>query len=90
MGEITLDMHDFEGFINHLYNNKLWPSADGQIHKLEDMSVSHITNAIAKIKRDQWRLVYLPLFQQELRERVADIEFKLMTLKENIGDSICP
>ena len=83
-----IKLSDFKGHIVSLVNNEKWPSADGKIHHISDMTISHIVNTIAKIKREKWRLVYLPIFQKELARRIADAEFKLNNLKDNIGDAI--
>lgn len=67
----VLDVDNYEAFINALIRQNCWPSKDGTIYKLRDMSLEHINNAILKIKREDWRLEYLPLFRAELIRRKA-------------------
>ena len=46
-----------------------WKQGDGTVINITKMSLSHLENAIAKIKRDDWRKEWLPYLETELESR---------------------
>lgn len=46
-----------------------WRSANGTTWQIKDMKTSHVQNCITKIKRENWRMEYLEILEQELRNR---------------------
>lgn len=73
-------MKDFKDLILDLVKEKKWPSAT-MIHDIKDMSTQHIVNCIKKIKRENWRKVYLPLFEFEIAQRLDKAKFELSILE---------
>lgn len=69
-------MKDFKDLILDLVEEKKWPSANMVIHDIKDMTTQHIVNCIKKIKRENWRKVYLPLFEFEVEERKRKLQFE--------------
>ena len=49
--------------------NDQWPTSDGRVVSISSMNEGHLINAIAKVKRDSWRLEFLPLLEAELNKR---------------------
>ena len=53
----------------HLLENKLWKTKDGEILPVSSMSTQHIWNSLHKISRDKWRTAYAVLLKAELQKR---------------------
>lgn len=67
MDELDLE----ECFIEELYllENNLWKTAKGEVIKIENMSDTHIKRAISYCVRNNFRIEFLPLLQEELDYR---------------------
>jgi hypothetical protein len=74
-------MKDFKDLILDLVEAKKWPSSNMVIHDIDKMSTQHIVNCIKKIKRENWRKVYLPLFEFEIAQRLEKAKFELSILE---------
>lgn len=46
-----------------------WRTRLGRLVHPADMTDSHLAHSIAKIKRDQWRLAWLPVLEAEVERR---------------------
>lgn len=47
----------------------VWYDQHENVHTLDSMSTEYIKRCIAKIKRENWRTSYLPLFYKILKRR---------------------
>ena len=84
----NIKLIEYRNFITWLHRNQIWVSSDYELTDVRDMSIAHIRNIMAKIKRDKWRLAFLPIFEAELKRRIKEKQFELTNLIENIGDLI--
>ena len=51
---------------NFLYKH-IWTTYDGRAIYIKNMKTSHLINCINKIKRDNWRLYALPIFERGIK-----------------------
>jgi hypothetical protein len=72
---VEIKWPDYESIVVRLIEQRKWPSSDGTIQNISTMNNDHIINCIEKIKRDNWRLEYLPLFEAELEFRSKPSRF---------------
>lgn len=47
----------------------IWTSGNGRKIAVSDMATSHIINSIKKIKRENWKVDWLPILTEELNRR---------------------
>ena len=47
----------------------IWKTKDKKHIRIKEMSTQHIIFSINKIKRENWRVYYLPILQEELNKR---------------------
>ena len=52
-----------------LLQTKCWQTKDGRIIPINKMTTQHLQNSINKIVREGWRVEFLPLLKQELKNR---------------------
>lgn len=85
---VRVKLKDFKQLINLYIRDKKWPSSDGTIRDISDMTNDHIINTIKLIKLNKWREVYLPIFYAELKRRVMESGFntKLFDVDELIEE----
>jgi len=50
--------------------DRIWKCADGRLIPISRMTDAHLRNAIAKVKRDHWRLEFLSRLELELTIRM--------------------
>lgn len=79
MDDLALNMSDYETFILVLIRDKQWPSSSGIIYDITAMNETYLRNCIALIKREKYRLEYLPILETELRRR-GTLEYCLATM----------
>jgi len=49
--------------------DRIWKCADGRMIPISQMTDAHLRNAIAKVRRDNWRLEFLPRLELEVTIR---------------------
>lgn len=79
MDELNINMSEYKPFILVLIRDKKWPASTGTIYDITTMSDTYLRNCIALIKREQYRLEYLPILETELRRR-GTLEYCLATM----------
>lgn len=50
-------------------SNKVWLTRDNRKLPIVEMSTDHILASLAKCQRDNWRMVFIPIFLEELTNR---------------------
>lgn len=68
--DLELDYHlEMASRIVVIQDFKWWRTGDGSRIKVSNMSISHLTNSINKIKREGWREQWLEPLEKELKRR---------------------
>ena len=84
--EVLLELiADYEQWLNTLVKANKWSSKDGTVHEISKMSNSHIINCLKMIKRENYRMVYQPLFEAEVLYRQKQIQGTIDMFTEELN-----
>ena len=65
---------------------KKWTTRSGKEVDVRHMTDRHLANSIAKVKREAWRLSWLPILKAERRRRETAGPTKTETLMRSLGE----
>lgn len=84
-------MQDMSDFLDHfdginqqsndptdLIDQGLWPTSRGDLIPISEMDDQHLRNTINRVRRNNWRMLWLPSLQEELQLRTEQADHDIL------------